>query len=155
MRSLLFLFKPSTSKLRYPRKPRPKVQRTHAKNLQTPQVNHIRPFYYIDTHSRIIGCHFCAGDYVIVALWHYKCVRVIFFLGSGLIDTVQSDFWGLLATLIGIRLLDIFFFAPAFRSWRRLFRSSAFYGPLLVGVRCVTCLPRGKKITTTFGQSLL
>ncbi len=154
MRSLLFLFKPSTSKLCYPCKPRPKDQRTHAKNLQTPQVNHIRLFYYIDTHSRIVWCHFCAGNCVIVASWRYECVRFIF-LGSGLIDTVRSDFWGLLATLIGIRSLDIFFFAPAFRSRRRLFRSSAFYGSHLVGVRCVTCLPRGKKFTTTFGHSPL
>ena len=75
---IVVLFKPLTSKLRYHRtKPRPKDQRTHAKNLQTPQVNNIKPSYYIDTHSCIFWCYFCAGDRVNFVSWHYECISVI------------------------------------------------------------------------------
>jgi hypothetical protein len=107
MRSLLFLFEPLTSKLRYPCKPRPKDQRTHAKNLQTPQVNHIRPFYSLIHIPISFGVIFVR---VTVLLLRRGVTNAFtsFFLSSGSIDTVQSDFWGLLATLIGIRSLDIF-----------------------------------------------
>ncbi len=88
---LLILSEPLASKLCYHHKLRPKDQRTHAKNLQTPQVNAIKPFHYIDVSFGVI---FVLAN---ASFLHHGIMNVSpsFLGGSGLIDSVIGH--GLLA----------------------------------------------------------